>query len=163
VNLVFPAEGDLLEFAGRFCRILVPGDLIFLRGTLGAGKTTLVRGCLQAWGHGGKVKSPTYTLVEEYRPEGFLIYHFDLYRLSDPEELEAMGIRDYLGSESICFVEWPERGEGLLPDPDFDLSLSLALPGRALELRALSAGAKSALRLLSMGGGSLPAPSEEEP
>jgi tRNA threonylcarbamoyladenosine biosynthesis protein TsaE len=149
VKLIFPEEQDLLNFTTGFYRVLTPGVLVFLHGPLGAGKTSLVRGCLQAAGHAGKVKSPTYTLVEEYRLADRLIYHFDLYRLSEPEELEAMGIRDYLSSKAICFIEWAERGEGLLPVPDFDLRLSLALPGRALEVVARSDSARDALESLA--------------
>ncbi|MEN8260793.1 MAG: tRNA (adenosine(37)-N6)-threonylcarbamoyltransferase complex ATPase subunit type 1 TsaE [Pseudomonadota bacterium] len=127
-------ETDTLEFGADLFNAVQKGSLIFLYGDLGAGKTTLVRGYLRAAGYQGAVKSPTYTLVEEYFIGGRRIYHFDLYRLGDPEELEWMGVRDYLSGEAICLVEWPERGAGVLPQPDLRIRIATAGLGRTVQV-----------------------------
>lgn len=129
-------EAATLQLGRRLARLCVAPCLLFLHGELGAGKTTLVRGLLQELGHTGPVKSPTYTLVEPYHFAHKKVFHFDLYRLGDPEELEYLGFRDYLDDHSLCLVEWSERGAGHLPLPDVEVYLEPSGEGRQARLIA---------------------------
>lgn len=112
--------------------------LVNIHGPLGAGKTTLVRGMLRGLGHAGAVKSPTFTLVEPYSFGHLRFYHFDLYRLNDPGELEFLGMRDYLDGNGVCVVEWAERAQGVLPSPDVDIMIEPTDTGRMVRIMTLT-------------------------
>jgi len=138
-----PLQGALQPF---------PGLQVHLSGDLGAGKTTLVRATLHALGHPGRVRSPTYTLVEPYTIDSIaspqsslLVYHFDLYRFADPAEWADAGFRDYFGSGALCLVEWPEQAGGLLGVPDLNFAIALSDEGRQLTAQAFTETGKQCL------------------
>lgn len=133
-------ESATVAWGQRLGLAVKTGGVIYLQGDLGAGKTTFTRGVLRAFGHDGAVKSPTYTLVEPYHFGAISVYHFDLYRVVDPGELELIGVRDYFNEQALVLVEWPSRGEPLLPAPDLTVSLAPALKGQG---RLLSVQAHS--------------------
>lgn len=154
-RLFLEDEAQTESLGGELARLARKSDhglTVFLEGDLGMGKTTLSRGVIRGLGHKGAVKSPTYTLVEPYEDLTPPAYHFDLYRLGDPEELEYMGIRDYFNGESLCLIEWPERGEGLLPRPDLKIYLEHQDEGRAATVRAGSELGASLLNELELIG-----------
>ena len=133
-----PGVDETERLGAELAATLPDGIVVFLLGELGAGKTCLVRGLLRALGHQGAVKSPTYTLLEEYTLAGREIIHFDLYRLTDPEELDLIGIRDYFNGKACCFIEWPQRGEEHLPREDIIIKISLDGDGRVATISARS-------------------------
>ena len=126
----------MLELGDCWADQLEDGAILFLSGDLGAGKTTLIRGILRGMGHDGIVTSPTYTLVEQYRLVNRHVYHFDLYRLEKPEELIMTGLRDMLGTSSILFFEWPERGNGQLPIPHYRIEVGYRGKARRVTVEA---------------------------
>jgi tRNA threonylcarbamoyladenosine biosynthesis protein TsaE len=139
LTLDLPDPKATARLGEALAQAIEPKAVVYLKGPLGAGKTALVRALLGALGVTDKVKSPTFTLVETYLTRRFTVAHFDLYRLSDPEELEWMGFRDYLEETAVCFIEWPEKGVGYLPPPDLVLEFALAGEGRRLKIEAPTA------------------------
>lgn len=131
-------EDATVSMGKLIAQSLSPGMTIFLHGDLGAGKTTISRGIIQGLGHDGRVKSPTYTLVEPYELADITAYHFDLYRLADPEELEFMGFRDYFNDKAVCLIEWPEKGQDFLPQADLELYLTYVGEQREISFKPLS-------------------------
>lgn len=134
IILTVPDENAMLKVGAKLASVCGNSAVIFLHGQLGAGKTTFARGFLQGLGYQGKVKSPTYTLVEPYDIDGQQLFHFDLYRLKNPVELEDMGIQDYFSGQSICMIEWPELGADYLPPCDLACNIEPHKQGRKLQL-----------------------------
>ena len=141
-------ESATIALAQRLAARLKPGMVIYLHGDLGAGKTTLVRGVLNALGYAGRVKSPTYTLVEPYHAAGLDLRHFDLYRMHDETEWEAAGFRDEFDGHNIFFIEWPEKAQGLLPQADIEIDFKILTQGREAVIHANTEMGKRCLKQL---------------
>ena len=141
-------EDATRRFGQSLASVFTDGLLITLRGDLGTGKTTMARGILQGLGYKGKVKSPTYTVVEPYELSVGMIYHFDLYRIVDPEELEFLGFRDYLNDGYLSLIEWPERGDWFVHSADLCISIESKAFGRRVSLRPNSQGGESVFKSL---------------
>ncbi|WP_371187762.1 tRNA (adenosine(37)-N6)-threonylcarbamoyltransferase complex ATPase subunit type 1 TsaE [Thalassotalea maritima] len=154
LTLSLENEQHTVEFGRQLAKAVQQLDVdalvVFLHGDLGAGKTTLTRGFVQGLGHKGNVKSPTYTLVEPYELPPWHVYHFDLYRLADPEELEYMGIRDYFLQKSCCFVEWSEKGAGILPAEDLIINLTYNEDKRHVSITGNSERGDNIIKFLSL-------------
>ena len=148
-HLSLPDEAATLRLGAALAAGIAPGRVLHLCGELGAGKTTVARGLLRALGYEGRVKSPTYTLVELYPLSSLNLYHFDFYRFKDREEWLNSGFRDYFNPESACVVEWPERAGGLLPPPDLSVALEFDARGRRAALEAHTPAGSSWLSQVS--------------
>jgi tRNA threonylcarbamoyladenosine biosynthesis protein TsaE len=135
-NLTLADENATLLLGAEIASVLHSGLVIFLRGDLGAGKTTFARGILRGLGYQGKVKSPTYNLIELYKISRLYLYHFDFYRFESPAEWEDAGFREYFNADSICLVEWPQNAEELLPPADVTFLFHLSDTGRNVEISA---------------------------
>ncbi len=149
MQLTIRGETAMEALGGALAKACRGGVRIYLQGELGAGKTTLVRGFMRALGHEGAVKSPTYTVVEPYEIDGRAIYHLDLYRLAEPEELEWIGLRDLLAETALVLVEWPQQGQGVLPPADILVQIHYQGEGRQLALAAQTARGRVILAELS--------------
>ena len=139
----FPDEQQLESFARRFAYEVRAPLVIWLEGDLGAGKTTFARALIKALGHKGRVKSPTYGLLEQYQLGLLQVLHMDLYRINDPGELEFLGLEDMLDEKTILLIEWPDKGGQWLPQPDFIFRFSYATRGRDLNWMACSKAAQT--------------------
>jgi tRNA threonylcarbamoyladenosine biosynthesis protein TsaE len=137
-HLKLPDEAATLALGAALAPGAIAGRVLWLHGDLGAGKTTLVRGLLRALGHAGRVKSPTYALVEPYVVSGLHLYHFDFYRFEDDAEWVSSGFREYFSPDALCLVEWPERTGSLLAPPDLDISLAIDGETRTATLASLT-------------------------
>ena len=145
LSAFLPDEAATLGFGEKLSQILQPGLFVALSGELGSGKTTLARGILRGLGYEGKVKSPTYTLVELYELSRLNLYHFDLYRFKDSQELLEAGFRDNFNGRNVWLVEWPERAQDLLPIADLSVSLMEERGGRRVRIAAQTESGKNCL------------------
>jgi len=155
MNILLADEAATEKLGQSLAKACPSQCLIFLRGDLGAGKTTLSRGFLRGLGYQGRVKSPTYTLVEPYEISAAdvspvrQVYHFDLYRLADPEELAYMGAEDCFADNAVSLVEWPQQGAGMLPPADIDILLQYQNGGRQAHVQAATDQGRQIIKRLS--------------
>ena len=149
LQTVLVGDQSMVDFGSRLGEACRGRGIVYLEGELGAGKTTLCRGVLRSYGYQGAVKSPTYTLVEPYCVADRQIYHFDLYRLSSPEELDFLGLSSYFGTDTLCLVEWPSRGEGYLPVADLEVTIAYHNEGRLVRLMARNHHGQAVCRMLA--------------
>jgi tRNA threonylcarbamoyladenosine biosynthesis protein TsaE len=154
LSLPLPDESATAGLGQCLATALRPGLMVHLSGDLGSGKTSLVRAVLRALGYTGKVKSPTYTLVEPYAISNLNFYHFDLYRIKEPEEWQDAGFRDLMGGEAVCLVEWPEKAQELLPPPDVLIGLEFQGDGRLARITACTEKGRRCIKELGRCSGS---------
>ncbi len=149
LSLLLEDEAAQIALAEKVANVLDGSFILLLSGDLGTGKTTFARSFIHASGFDGVVKSPTYTLVEPYPVSNQRIcYHFDLYRLGEPEELEFIGVRDYFNETDVCLIEWPEKAAGFLPPADWKCEFEYLKKGRNLKISALSDKGKDLMLLM---------------
>jgi tRNA threonylcarbamoyladenosine biosynthesis protein TsaE len=146
LTLDLAAEADTLALGATLAPALVAGMVVYLSGELGAGKTTLARGILRGLGYEGRVKSPTYTLVEAYKLSRLYLYHFDFYRFESPRELDEAGFRECFGAHAVCLVEWPEKAGARLAAADLTIAMYVAGASRRVEMFAVTEAGKACLR-----------------
>lgn len=149
MTLYLDDEAATLELGARLATLLRPGMVVYLSGELGAGKTTLVRGCLRALGYRGRVKSPTFALLEVYKLSRLYLHHFDFYRFEDPHEWVDAGFRDAFGRDNVCLVEWPEKAGDQLPFADLTIRLEHGGAGRQATITAQTDAGRQCLDQLN--------------
>lgn len=138
IDFEFCDELSSEQLAQKLASCLVGGLVLAFSGQIGAGKTSFIRALLRALGETGAVKSPSFSIIESYSCPNFVLHHFDLYRIQDEEELDALGFRDYFESKAVCCIEWPEKAEGALKDVDLHFAFLVKGEGRLLKLEARS-------------------------
>jgi tRNA threonylcarbamoyladenosine biosynthesis protein TsaE len=148
LTAILPDEAATLALGAAMAKSIAPGLTVFLHGELGAGKTTVVRGLLRGLGYEGRVKSPTYALVELYDVSRLHLYHFDFYRFRDPREWLSAGFAENFGGRNVCLVEWPEKAMGSLPPQDLDVTLEFQDAGRVLHVESLTPLGESVLEAM---------------
>jgi tRNA threonylcarbamoyladenosine biosynthesis protein TsaE len=149
-NKFYTADEDqLMDLAKKLAIHCESPLVIYLKGELGAGKTTFVRGFLRGLGYKDIVKSPTYNWVESYQLKDQQIFHFDFFRANNPEELESIGLRDYFAKDAILLIEWPEKGLSQLPNPDLEIAITIENKGREISVKSLTPGGEKILEKLS--------------
>ena len=154
-----PDEAATVALGAALAHVLAPGLQVWLQGNLGTGKTTLTRGLLRGLGHEGKVKSPTYTLIEPYVVSSLNLYHFDFYRFTSPDEYLDAGLDEYFAGEGVCIVEWPDKASPHLPSPDVEIVLRAGESGRDVAISAnTEAGRTCVIGLVKALRGADPAP-----
>ncbi|ORF05492.1 tRNA (adenosine(37)-N6)-threonylcarbamoyltransferase complex ATPase subunit type 1 TsaE [Snodgrassella alvi] len=142
-------ENDTLKLGERFAQLISPPLIIWLKGDLGAGKTTFTRGLLNALGYNGAVKSPTYNIVETYPFKGFNLHHFDLYRFQNPEEWLDAGLDELITADSIILIEWPQLGGDLAPPADIILNITIKSSGRTVQINAVTTNGTKTLNKIT--------------